>query len=97
LQHFLLLRGVLCTKQGEWLEAEHDLRDALSMADREAALDSFAIRPLLSSYAAVLRKNHRAKEARSIEARVAALGRDQNVKDIVDVTDLLARPKGTAK
>jgi tetratricopeptide (TPR) repeat protein len=93
----LLVRGVLYARQGEWQKAEQDLCDALSVADRQLKFDSFALRSLLSSYAVILRKNHRRKEARSIEARAAALGRNHTTEDVVDVTGLLAKLKRAAK
>jgi tetratricopeptide (TPR) repeat protein len=93
----LHLRGVLHAKQGKWQQAEEDLRDALSLADREPKFDSPALRSLLGAYAVVLRKNHRGKDARSIEARLAALGRDHVSEDVVDVTALLPRPKHASK
>ena len=93
----LHLRGVLRARQGEWREAEQDFCDALSLADREPKFDSSALRSLLSGYAIVLRKNHRGKDARAVEARIAALGRNHAVEDVVDVTDLLPKPKHVAK
>jgi hypothetical protein len=47
----------------------------------------------LSTYAHVLRKGHHPREARSIEARAAALPRDRTTEFVVDVTELL--PKAT--
>ena len=93
----LALRGVLHARQSEWQEAEQDFSDALSMADRESKVDPAALRSLLASYGVVLRKNHHRREARSIEARAAALGRDHTKDDVVDVTDLFARPKHVPK
>jgi tetratricopeptide (TPR) repeat protein len=87
-------RGVLCARQGEWGAAVQDLAAALSIADRESRMDPTALRSLLIDYRAVLRKNHRRREARSIETRIAALGRAPEDRELVDVTDLLARPKG---
>jgi len=90
------LRGVLHARQGKWREAEQDFCDALALADREPKFDSSPLRSLLSAYAIVLRKNHRGKDARSVEARLAALGRDPTV-DVVDVTNLVPKPKRPAK
>jgi len=92
----LHVRGVLHARKGEWQEAELDLRDAISLADRES-IDSATLRLLLTSYAVILRKNHRGREARSIEARIAALGRDHAMEDVVDVTNLVPKPKHPAK
>jgi tetratricopeptide (TPR) repeat protein len=93
----LALRGVLHARQGEWQEAEHDFSNALSMADRESKLDSAATRSILVSYGVVLRKNHKRREAGSIEARAAALGRNHTKDDVVDVTDLFDKPKRVGK
>src|SRR5262249_32117180 len=66
-------RGLLHARRGEWREAEEDLRDALSVADREPWLDPVDLRSLLTNYARVLRKNHRRQAALTIEARIAVL------------------------
>ena len=86
----ITVRGVLRARQGEWQGAERDLRDALSMADRDPSLDPSALRPILTNYAQVLRRNHHRREARGIEARIAALGRDP-ASSVVDAPALLAR------
>jgi len=86
----LQLRASLHTRQGNWQGAEQDLSEALSIADRQSKIDSIALRSLLTGYAAVLRKNHRGREAHTIDARLAALGPDLN-RQVVDVTDLLAK------
>jgi tetratricopeptide (TPR) repeat protein len=88
----LQTRGALRARQGDWREAEQDLARALSIADRESNVEPMSIRPLLISYAAVLRKNHRRREARSIETRLSGLGRVPEANGLVDVTDLLAKP-----
>lgn len=92
----LNVRGVLHTRLGEWRQAEQDLSEAVSMADRESRVDPVALASLLADYAYVLRRNHRGREARAIEVRAAAL-RDKGTADsVVDVTELLPKPK-TAK
>ena len=93
----LHVRGVLQARQGAWLEAEADLGKALSMADREPWVDPIALRSLLTSYAYVLRRNHHRREARSIEARAAGIRRDPAQSAIIDVTELLAKPKHPKK
>ena len=65
-------RAELHVRQGEWREAEADLGPAISMADRDTRLDPAELKSLLANYAHVLRKNHRGREARTIEARAAA-------------------------
>jgi len=93
----LNVRGVLLARQGDWEGAEQDLHHALSMADREPWVDPFALRSLLVNYALVLRRNHRAREARSIEARAAAIRTDRSPAAIVDITELLSKDKPTKK
>ena len=89
----LSTRGALCARQGEWRAAEQDLGNALSIADRESRVEPTVLRSLLVDYAVVLRNNHRRREARSIETRIAALGRAPEDREVVDVSDLLARSK----
>lgn len=89
----LVTRAALCARQGEWRDAEQDLASALSIADRESQVEPAALRSLLIDYAVVLRKNHRRREARSIESRIAALGGDARQSGVVDLSDLLARSK----
>ena len=60
-------------------------------------LDPVALKALLTNYAATLRKDHRGKEARSIEARAATLQTDGSANAIVDVSELLAPPKAARK
>jgi len=91
------VRGVLQARQGDWQGAEHDLHDALSMADREPWMDPVALRSLLVNYALVLRRNHRPREARSIEARAAAIRIDRTASAIVDITELLPKAKPAKK
>src|SRR5262249_19538122 len=90
-------RGVLHAWKGEWRGAEEDLRDALSMADREPYVDPVAFRSVVNNYARVLHKNHRRREARAIEARAAVLDGNRTDNIVVDMADLLARRKSTKK
>lgn len=85
--------GVLYARQGEWREAQQYLADALSLADHESRVDPTVLRSLLADYAAVLRKNHRRREARTVETRLAVLRGPAEFREVVDVTDLLAGPK----
>jgi hypothetical protein len=93
----LHVRGVLLARQGAWRESEQELSEALAMADREPWVDSVALRSLLIAYAYVLRRNHHAREARSIEARAAGIREDPARSAVVDVTQLLAKPKAAKK
>jgi tetratricopeptide (TPR) repeat protein len=93
--HIKLLQvwGVLHAWQGDWRQAEQDFRTALSMSDRQPRADPVVLRPLLTHYAYVLRKNHHSREARSIEARATALQTDRTTATIVDITELLPKTK----
>ena len=90
-------RAELHVRQGEWREAEADLAAAISAADRDTRLDPAVLKPLLGRYAHVLRKNHRGREARSIEARAAALQTGELTNGVVDISELLAKPRTDKK
>jgi tetratricopeptide (TPR) repeat protein len=90
-------RAELHVRQGEWREAEADLATAISAADRDTRLDPALLKSLLGDYAHVLRKNHRRKEARSIEARAAALHTGELANGVVDISELLAKPRTDKK
>jgi tetratricopeptide (TPR) repeat protein len=87
---FLSIRAALHVRQGEWRQAEADFRGAVSAADRETRMDSAPLKTLLANYAYVLRKNHRGKEARSIEVRAAAVQPHGLRAGVVDISELLA-------
>ena len=93
----LAVRGVLHTRLGEWREGEQDLKNAVSMAGCESRSVPVACASLLTNYAYVLRKNHHRQEARSIEARAALLHNDRAPDSVVDVTELMAKPKPKKK
>jgi tetratricopeptide (TPR) repeat protein len=86
-------RAELHVRQGEWREAEVDLASAISTIDRDTRLDPAELKSLLASYAHILRKNHRGREARAIEARVAALKTHRLTDGVVDASELFAKPK----
>jgi tetratricopeptide (TPR) repeat protein len=86
-------RAELHAWQGEWREAEADFESAISTADRDTRLDPAVLKSVLASYAHVLRKNHRGREARTIEARAAALKTPELTIGVVDVSELLAKPR----
>jgi hypothetical protein len=90
-------RAELHVRQGEWREAEADLAAAISAADRDTRLDPALLKSLLADYAHVLRKNHRGREARTIEARAAALKTRELTNRVVDVSELLAKPRTDKK
>jgi hypothetical protein len=87
----------IAVTQDDWGLAQDDLRDALSMIDREPFADPLVLRSILSKYSRVLRKTHHGREARSIEARAAVLPTDLTTAAVVDVTDLRAPAKGAKK
>ena len=86
-------RAELHVRQGEWRQAEADLGSAVSMADRDTRLDPAVLKSLLADYAHALRKNHRGREARTIEARAAALQTHGLTDGVVDSSELFAKPK----
>jgi hypothetical protein len=86
-------RATLHARQGQWREAGEDLRVAILLMDREAHVDSVASVRFLDNYAITLRKNHRKREARSIEARASALRVHPAPNAVVDATELLAQSK----
>jgi tetratricopeptide (TPR) repeat protein len=86
-------RAELHVRQGEWREAEADLGSAISMADRDTRLDPAELKSILANYAHVLRKNHRGRQARTIEARAAALQTHGSTDGVVDASELFAKPK----
>ena len=89
-------RAELHARQGEWREAEADLGSAISTADRDTRMDAAVLKSLLANYAHVLRKNHRGREARTIEARAAAMQTHELTDGVVDISELIAKPS-TAK
>ena len=86
-------RAGLHVRQGEWREAEADLATAISAADRDTRLDPALLKSLLANYAYVLRKNHHGREARPIEARAAAIQAREPANGVVDISELVARPR----
>lgn len=86
-------RGILHARLDEWREAEQDLKDALTIADRESRADPIALRSVLITYAEALRKNHHGQEARAIEVRAAVLRGRRGAGAVVDLTELLPKSK----
>jgi hypothetical protein len=64
------------------------------MADREPEPHLQELARVLDGYAYVLRKNHKRQEARSFEARAAALHGQSTTRAVIDATELLANSKG---
>jgi tetratricopeptide (TPR) repeat protein len=94
---FLHLRSVLHARLGEWTRSEQDLRDALSLADRQSYVHPEFLRVMLSSYSYALRKNHHRREARAIDARRNGLPTNGTVGAVVDVSELLPARKAPKK
>ena len=84
-------------QRGEWRKAEEVLRSAISMADREMRLDPPALETLLVNYAYVLRKSHRGREARAVEARAATVHSKRTTDPVVDASELSAKSKNAKK
>jgi tetratricopeptide (TPR) repeat protein len=93
----LKMRGTLRARQHQWKEAEEDMANALSVADRESRVEPTVLRSLLIDYAVVLRKNHRRREAQSIETRIAALQTDGLTDKVVDVSEMFAKPRASKR
>ena len=93
----LNVRATLRAQQGEWREAEQDLGDAVSIADGEPQLTPAARAFLLANYARALRKNHRGREARLMDARAGALRGGGASDAVVDVSELFPKPKSAKK
>jgi hypothetical protein len=93
----LKMRGALRARQHQWKEAEEDMANALSVADRELRVEPTVLRSLLIDYAVVLRKNHRRREAQSIETRIAALQPDGLTDKVVDVSEMFAKPRASKR
>jgi tetratricopeptide (TPR) repeat protein len=89
----LSIQAALHAQLGELREAEREFADALSIVGSEPHVDSTVIATVLTNYPQILRKTHRRREARSIEARASLLRRDHASNAVVDVTDLLAKEK----
>jgi tetratricopeptide (TPR) repeat protein len=87
----LSARGALRARRHQWLDAEQDLREAVSIADREKLLYPELAVKLLPDFAVVLRKVHRRAEARSIEARAEKYRRHVTGRALVDVSELAAK------
>jgi len=93
----LRIRAVLYAHQGQWQAAAEDQGSALSMADRDARLEPAEQKLMLDNFAHILRKAHRSKEARSIEARARTIGLAASTNAVVDVSELVDNKKSLRK
>jgi len=88
----LNIRAVLDARRGDWQKAEEELNGAVSMADRQERMDPDVHSHLLADYARVLRKNHHRRQARLVEARVAAERGYRAADGLVDVSEFAPGP-----
>jgi lipoprotein NlpI len=93
----LIVRGMLHARLGEWLSAERDFCQGLSLADAQPAMGAGQMVALLNGLAEALKKNHHRQKAREIESRVTALLRASPLRTTIDVSDLVAPPKTARK
>lgn len=84
----LTMLGVVCVREGDWAGAEDVFRRGLEIAGRAPWVNPMVLHKLLVNYAAVLRKTHRRREARAMEARARALGGPPMANGLVDISDL---------
>jgi len=63
------------------------------MADRAARVDPAVRKRMLLNFAYILRKADRRKEARTIEARAAAINAPGSTNMIVDVSEFLEKAR----
>ena len=89
----LHVRAALYTRMGDWQLAMTDMKDAISLADRDTELDPTLRAVLLEDYAKLLRKNHQRREARAVEARINAIRTHSLGNSLVDVSELAASSK----
>lgn len=80
--------GVVCVREGDWPGAEDVFRRGLEIASGEPWVNPSVLHRLLVNYAVVLRKTHRRREARAMEARARALGGPPMANGLVDISDL---------
>jgi len=94
----LMVRGALHARRREWPDAEMDFHDALTITERQPAVDASYVLQLLTSFTEALNKNHHRKEARKLDARATALrAASPSLAAVVDMSDLPARPKSVGK
>jgi len=87
----LQLRATLILRKGNWLQAKGDLEQAIALARSEPRSDPDLPASLMTAYAQLLRKYHRAGEARRIEQSARALRQHLTTGKTVDVTELRNR------
>ena len=90
-------RGVLFARQGKWQAAAEDYGPAMAMVDRDTRLDPGQRKLMMDTFAYILRKAHRTKEARSIEALALAMQAPASTTGIVDVSELANSAKTRKK
>lgn len=83
-------RGVLFARTQKWHESAGEFSRAVSVADGTQGASAFVVSSVLANYASVLRKDHRGREARAIESRLAGLREALGPQLVVDVKALLS-------
>ena len=91
------LQAALYARQGKWQAAAEKQGAAMALADRETRSDPPRRKLMMANFAYILRKAHRAKEARSIEALAAAIQGPVSTMGVVDVTELVDSAKTRRK
>jgi tetratricopeptide (TPR) repeat protein len=84
----LQARAVLYSRERKWHNAAQDLQAAILVADVEPKFDPAALAQMLADYADLLRKDHKRREARAIDARARALQPVPTRDMVVDTTEL---------
>ena len=86
-------RGVMYARAQKWHEAAGEFSRAVSVADSTHGTSPVVVSSVLANFASVLRKDHRGREARAIESRLAGLRAALGPQLVVDVSALLSATK----
>ena len=95
--NLLRIRATLYAREGKWQAAAEDQGSAMSMADRDARLDPGQRKLMLVNFAHILRRAHRAPEARSMEARARAIHTPESTNAVVDFSEMVDNVKARGK
>lgn len=83
----LNFQALLHEELGEWHDADADLVQAMSIAREHPQLDPSMLKSLLANYAFMLRHMHRRREARRVEANIAAIKNRRSA--VVDLAEFV--------
>jgi tetratricopeptide (TPR) repeat protein len=86
--YHLNLKGVIHVHRREFSAAEHELRQAIAVAEHETGSDPVVFCSILRNYAEVLRKLGRRREARAVEKRAEKLTEASSTQHVIDITAL---------